>query len=112
MSMIDLPHIYKKGKALRLKNLDDPTQKKEYAFSSSGKVGVQTLANLCNNINQIVARCWLNTLKINHYFVIQKDISRDISKNNKPFNQFKKDLIALQKGGEIDNNSFEKKLLS
>nr|KAJ0205402.1 hypothetical protein LSAT_V11C500281310 [Lactuca sativa] len=34
------------GKALRLKNLDDPTQKKEYAFSSSGKIGVQTLANL------------------------------------------------------------------
>nr|KAJ0204832.1 hypothetical protein LSAT_V11C500297760 [Lactuca sativa] len=78
------------GKSLRLKNLDDPTQKKEYAFSSSGKVGVQTLANICNNINQLVARCWLNTLKLNNYFGIQKDISKDILKFNKPFNQFKK----------------------
>ena len=107
MSKIDFPHIYKKGKTIKLKNLDENTEKKEYIFSTPPKTGVQAIANHCNNINQIVARCFLNTLKINHYFGISKDISENLSKNKLPFNQFKEDLNhTLKKGGNTDK--FEK----
>lgn len=56
---IDYPHFYKKGKPVRLKTLDDNTEKKEYVFSTTGKTGIQTIVNHCNNLNQIVARCLL-----------------------------------------------------
>ena len=103
MSKIEVPHIFKKGKPLKLKNLDDPTQKKEYLFSTE-KVGVHSIGSLCNNMNQILARCWLNTIKINHYFGISKDVSKDISKNKTPFGQFKKDIILFKN----DNDTIEK----
>nr|KAJ0204931.1 hypothetical protein LSAT_V11C500281250 [Lactuca sativa]KAJ0206004.1 hypothetical protein LSAT_V11C500281210 [Lactuca sativa]KAJ0207020.1 hypothetical protein LSAT_V11C500281130 [Lactuca sativa]KAJ0207618.1 hypothetical protein LSAT_V11C500281290 [Lactuca sativa] len=77
MSMIDLPHIYKKGKALRLKNLDDPTQKKEYAFSSSGKIGVQTLANICRgSIRQQLANLDLRII-IDYSLVEWKELEEE-----------------------------------
>lgn len=97
MSKIDFPHFYKKGKPVKIKNLDDTTEKKEYIFSTSGKAGIQTIVNHCNNLNQIVARCLLKTSKISHYFGITKDICIDISKNKKPFNQFKTDLAFFVK---------------
>jgi Aphid transmission protein len=92
----DFPHFYKKGKFVRIKTLDDDTEKKEYIFSTTaGKAGVKTIIQHCNNLNQIIARCFLNTSKIGHYFGISKDISLNFSKNKKPFNQFKNDLASL-----------------
>nr|KAJ0192040.1 hypothetical protein LSAT_V11C800453940 [Lactuca sativa] len=95
------------GKTVKIKTLDDNTEKKEDVFSTSGKVGVQTIINHCNNLNQIIARCLLKTSKISHYPGISKDISTDISKNKIPFNQFKNDLAFMVKNN-LDKNDFEK----
>jgi len=103
---IDFPHFYKKGKLVKIRNLDKSTEKKEYIFST-GKTGIQTIINQCNNINQIVARCLLTTSKLSHYFGITKDISNDISKNQIPFNQFNSDLASFVKNDFVKND-FEK----
>nr|KAJ0196217.1 hypothetical protein LSAT_V11C700385100 [Lactuca sativa] len=95
------------SKTVKIKTLDDNTEKKEYVFSTSGKAGVQTIVNHCNNLNQIIARCLLKTSKISHYLGISKDISTDISKNKIPFNQFKNDLAFMVKNN-LDKNDFEK----
>ncbi len=100
---MDFPHFYKKGKYVKIKTLDNTTEKKEYVFSTSGKVGIQTVVNHCNNLNQIVARCLLKTSKINQYFGISKDISANISKNKIPFNQFKTDLAFVVKNNKNDS---------
>ena len=100
---IDFPHFYKKGKLVKFKTLDENTERKEYIFSTSGKAGIQKLINHCNNLNQIVARNFLKTSKLSHYFGISKDISTNFSKNKIPFNQFKSDLASF------DKNSFAKK---
>ena len=99
---MDYPHFYKKGKLVKIKNLDDNTEKKEYTFSTE-KTSIPTIVHQCNNLNQIVARCLLTTSKISHYFGITKNISKDISKNKKPFNQFNIDLASFVK------NDFENK---
>nr|KAJ0184531.1 hypothetical protein LSAT_V11C900505880 [Lactuca sativa] len=57
------------GKTVKIKTLDDNTEKKEYVFSTSGKAGIQTIVNHCNNLNQIIARCLLKTSKISQYLV-------------------------------------------
>nr|KAJ0222775.1 hypothetical protein LSAT_V11C200099180 [Lactuca sativa] len=95
------------SKTVKIKTLDDNTEKKEYVFSTSGKAGVQTIVNHCNNLNQIIARCLLKTSKISHYLGISKDISTDISKNKIPFNQFKNDLAFMVKNN-LDKKDFEK----
>ena len=104
---MDFPHFYKKGKYVKIKTLDDNIERKEYVFSTSGKAGIQTVVNHCNNLNQIVARCLLKTSKINQYFGISKDISTNISKNKIPFNQFKTDLASVVKNNFVKND-FEK----
>ena len=104
MSKINFPHFYKKGKIVKIKTLDEDTEKKEYVFSApAAKSGVQTIINHCNNLNQIVARCLLQTSKMTHYFGISKDISMNVSKNKIHFNQFKTILAANTK------NDFVKK---
>ena len=103
---IESPHFYKKGKLVKIKNLDNSTEKKEYIFSTE-KPSIPAIIHHCNNLNQMVARCLLKTSKIGHYFGITKDISKDISKNKKPFNQFNNDLASLVKN-EFCKNNFEK----
>ncbi|XP_023769597.1 uncharacterized protein LOC111918171 [Lactuca sativa] len=49
----------KDSKTVKIKTLDDNTEKKEYVFSTSGKAGIQTIVNHCNNLNQIIARSFL-----------------------------------------------------
>ena len=108
MSKIDFPHFYKKGKIVKIKTLDDNTEKKEYVFSTTtGKSGVQTIISHCNNLNQIVARCLLQTSKITQYFGISKDISMNVSKNKIQFNQFKTVLAASTKN-DVVKKDFEK----
>ena len=107
MNKIEFPHFYKKGKPVKIKNLDDKTEKKEYVFSTSGKGGIQTIINHCNNLNQITARCYLTTSKISHYFGITKDISENISKNKIPYNQFNNDLASFVKNDFVKKD-FEK----
>nr|KAJ0225152.1 hypothetical protein LSAT_V11C100001580 [Lactuca sativa] len=87
-------------KIVKIKTLDDNTEKKEYVFSTSGKAGIQTNVNHCKTSfkdfkNKPLPWC-------------SKDISIDISKNKKPFNQFKSDLASLKNDFENLSETIEK----
>lgn len=97
-SYLDYPHIYKKGKILKFKNLDNPKTVRNYLFSS-GNTSLQKLANHANNINQIIARCWLKLAKINSYFGLEKDESNKLSKKQSPWNKFLTDVKSVLKEG-------------
>lgn len=87
--LIEHPHIYKKGKILNFKKLNEGLEKKDrrYVFSSIGN-SIPDIRNHCNNINQIVGRNWLGIHKLISYFGIAKDPSEKLSKNPSNFNHF------------------------
>ena len=82
------PHIYKKGKLLNLKKLDEginPTERK-YVFSTANP-SIPNIINSINNVNQIAGRNWLGISKFLSYFGLSKDQSEKTSKS-KVFNNF------------------------
>lgn len=110
-SYLDYPHIYKKGKILKFKNLDTPKTVRNYLFSS-GNTSLQKLANHANNINQIVARCWLKLAKLNSYLGLEQDVSNKLSKKPSPWNKFLTDIKStLKEGGNSKDNERLSKIL-
>lgn len=88
------PHIYKKGKLLNFKKLDEginPTDRK-YVFSTASP-SIPNIINSLNNVNQIVGRNWLGISKLLSYFGLSKDQSEKISKS-KVFNNFWKNDLS------------------
>ncbi|GKA16606.1 hypothetical protein Tco_0696353 [Tanacetum coccineum] len=106
---VPYPHIYKKGKILNFKKLDegiDPTSRK-YVFSTANP-SVANVINSTNNINQIVGRNWIGISKLLSYFGLSKDQSE---KSSKPkVSTFNKFWYQLQKDIEIDLSKYIKLL--
>ncbi|KAI3702108.1 hypothetical protein L6452_27798 [Arctium lappa] len=101
---LNSPHIFKKGKILKLKSLHSTssTLPPRTYFFSLDKGNVPGAVNLLNNLNEICSRNWLKLSKLNHFFGIQKDFSARLSKNKEPFDQFfnqLNDLFASYLGG-------------
>ncbi|AFP95347.1 aphid transmission factor [Soybean Putnam virus] len=111
-----MPHIYKKGRILKFKKLNEGIDRtnRKYLFSSHGS-GIQTVVNHCNNLNQVVARNFLQLAKLLSYFGLSKDPSEDYSKDPSVFKRFFKDLpsTSFKKGGDKkDKNEILEKLTS
>lgn len=93
------PHIYKKGKILNFKKLDEgKTQAaKKYLFSTNNN-SISSVVNSANNINQIVGRNWLGVSKLVSYFGLSKDQSENLSKpSSSTFNKFWEHLTTTIK---------------
>lgn len=103
---LDFPHLYKKGKLLKFKSLDDNKKPRFYLFSSR-LPNLQKITNQTNNINQIVGRCWYKLAKLLSYFGIEKDCSNTLRKKASPWNKFFTDLniyIPEESPSEITNS--------
>lgn len=98
-SIVMHPHVYKKGKVLNLKKLDEGTFQNSRKYCFSTNIGsLTTVINSLNNLNQITGRNWLNLSKLLSYFGLSKDISEKLSKKGNPSN-FRK-FFSDFKGGE------------
>ncbi|ALD49087.1 ORF2 [Atractylodes mild mottle virus] len=95
------PHIYKKGKILTFKKLNEGIDRTDrtYLFSSKSS-GIAAVNNHCNNINQILGRTYLGTAKLLSYFGLSKDPSEDFSKEPSVFKKFFKDIPSSSNEGE------------
>lgn len=100
MSKYDYPHIYKKGKILRIKKLglNDEVSGPKYTFRST-RPTLQNIVNHCNNMNQILANYWFKLSKLLSYFGLQKDLSDELRKDKSRWNGFKEEFSPLLKKG-------------
>lgn len=94
-----LPHIYKKGRILKFKKLNEGIDRsnRRYLFTSNGS-GIASVIHHCNNLNQIVGRNFLGIAKLLSYFGLSKDPSEEFSKNSSIFNKFSKDHPSSSRG--------------
>lgn len=103
-----MPHIYKKGRILKFKKLNEGVDRtnRKYLFSSTSS-GIASVNNHCNNINQVVARNFLQLAKLLSYFGLSKDPSEDFSKDPSVFKKFFKDfpLSTFKRGGDKENKA-------
>lgn len=99
--LLQYPHIYKKGKILNLKRLEEGSNKPKrvYTFVSSTPT-VITIMQHCNNLNQIVGRNFLGISKLLSYFGLSRDPSEKFSKEPSVFNNHKK--LFLDRGKDKD----------
>ncbi|KAL7585320.1 hypothetical protein Lser_V15G44089 [Lactuca serriola] len=94
------------GKTVKIKTLDDNTEKIEYVFSTSGKAGIQIIVNHCNNLNQIIARSFMvkNNLDKNDFEKIFEVIERQNKLTIKLTQSIDKHSILLE--NSLKNNQF------
>lgn len=103
--LIQDPHIYKKGKWIKLPKLNEGPDRfhREYLFSGTS-TNVATAVKACNNLNQIVARNYLILKKLLSYLGINRDNTEKFSKPNKSvFNHFWEKLSHTSRRGELIN---------
>lgn len=96
------PHIYKKGKILEFKKLNEgiDIEPRNYIFSGVlGSNSLNTIVSSTNNLNQITGRCLLGIHKLLSYFGLSKDPSEKISKSPTIFNRYSN---YVRKGSEIE----------
>lgn len=85
------PHIYKKGKILNFKRLNEGVDKTGRNYIFSGKVGINsinTIVSSTNNLNQITGRILLGIYNLLSYFGLCKDPSEKLSKTPRVFDKF------------------------
>ncbi|AMN10077.1 aphid transmission factor [Angelica bushy stunt virus] len=88
--LLQHPHVYKKGKILNLKKLDEGTNKPKRVYNFASSSGnITTIQNHCNNLNQIVGRNFLGIAKLLSYFGLSKDPSEKFSKEPTVYNKFR-----------------------
>lgn len=124
MSLTEFPHIYKKEQILRLKPLAKLNNERKFYFNSL-KGTIPSIVYHCNNINEIVGRCFLGIAKLNSFFGLSRDPSDKMSVSKSPsvWNQartiFKsgggngekhKELVKLLEKALQDQKILEKKL--
>ncbi|QED42826.1 aphid transmission protein [Silene caulimovirus A] len=102
------PHIYKKEQILELKPLSKLTNDRKFFFSSL-KGTLPGIISHCNNINEILGRCFLGIAKLNSFFGLAKDPSEKLSKNDSVYNLAK--TIFSEGGSNRDHNKHLEKLL-
>ena len=83
------PYIYKKGKVIHFKKLDnEDCSNTRYLFRSATPASLTSISHLGNNLNQVTGRCLLGIQKLLSYFGLSKDPSEQFSKNNSVFKNF------------------------
>lgn len=87
------PHIFKKGKVLNFKRLNEGLEKdkepKNFIFSSlPGSARITTIIASTNNLNQITGRVLLGVYKLLSYFGLSKDPSDKFSKGSSVFGKY------------------------
>lgn len=100
------PHIYKKGKILNFKRLNEGVGKepKNYIFSSlPGSARITTIIASTNNLNQMTGRILLGVYKLLSYFGLSKDPSEKFSKEPSIFGKY--EASYFQRGGSGSSSS-------
>ena len=90
-SLATNPHIYKKGKILMVRRLNEGLGKepKNFTFSSlPGNARITTIIASTNNLNQITGRILLGVYKLLSYFGLSKDPSDKFSKGPSVFGKY------------------------
>lgn len=96
------PHIYKKGKILEFKKLNEgiDLEPRNYIFSGVlGSNSLNTIVSSTNNLNQITGRCLLGIYNLLSYFGLSKDPSEKLSRTPPIFNRFNN---SVKKGSDIE----------
>lgn len=96
------PHIYKKGKILEFKKLNEGIDLEPRKYVFSGVVGsnsLNTIVSSTNNLNQITGRCLLGIYNLLSYFGLSKDPSEKHSKSPSIFNRYN---TSFRRGSDVE----------
>lgn len=110
MSLTTYPHIYKKEQILKLKPLNKLSNDRKFFFSSV-KGTLPGIISHCNNINEILGRCYLGICKLNSFFGLSKDPSDKLSVSKSPSVYNLASKIFKEGGGNDDKHKEQVKLL-
>ena len=96
------PHIYKKGKILEFKKLNEGVdlEPRNYIFSGVlGSNSLNTIVSSTNNLNRISRRCLLGIHNLLSFFGLSKDPSEKLSKSPSIYNRY---YTFVKKGNDIE----------
>ena len=96
------PHIYKKGRILEFKKLNEgiDLEPRNYIFSGVlGSNSLNTIVSSTNNLNQITGRCLLGIYNLLSYFGLSKDPSEKLSKSPTIYNRYS---THVKKGSDTE----------
>ncbi|CAA28357.1 unnamed protein product [Carnation etched ring virus] len=110
MSLTTYPHIYKKEQILKLKRLNKLSNDRKFFFSSV-KGTLPGIISHCNNINEILGRCYLGICKLNSFFGLSKDPSDKLSVSKSPSVYTLPSKIFKEGGGNGDNTTTQTDIL-